>query len=190
MAPFILYNITQNFDKTDSLAFWTFTDIFEENGPGKSPFHGGFGLINADGIKKPAYWAYWLYNQLSDKIIEISDDHIITKQNEDYQIIIWNYCYYKDNFANGDRSELTETDRDNIFKNRNITVNLSIDLNGEYEQTIFTLDKSTSAFHNWVIMGAPGYPTQLEIAALKAQSKPKSSISKISEFKIKATPHK
>ena len=52
MAPFILYNITQNFGRIDSLGFWTFTDVFEENGPGKIPLHGGFGLMNADGIKK------------------------------------------------------------------------------------------------------------------------------------------
>ena len=52
MAPFILYNVSQNFGKVDSLGFWTFTDIFEENGPGKSEFHGGFGLINHNGIKK------------------------------------------------------------------------------------------------------------------------------------------
>jgi beta-xylosidase len=31
------------------MSYWTFTDIFEENGPVPSPFHGGFGLINFQG---------------------------------------------------------------------------------------------------------------------------------------------
>ena len=191
MAPFILYNITQNFGKVDSLGFWTFTDIFEENGPGKSPFHGGFGLINADGIKKPAYWAYWLLNKLGNEIIEQSENHIITKNGNDYQVIIWNYCYYKDNFANGDRSELTEANRDNVFKNKDITIDLSIHLNGEYEQTIYTLDESTSALHNWINMGAPKYPTVNQIRELKAMSKPKAETSKINTFDISETlkPH-
>ncbi|MDE6660020.1 MAG: xylann 1,4-beta-xylosidase [Eubacterium sp.] len=191
MAPFILYNITQNFGKINSLGFWTFTDIFEENGPGKSPFHGGFGLINADGIKKPAYWAYWLLNKLGNEIVEQSDNYIITKSGNDYQIIIWNYCYYKDNFANGDRSELTETSRDYVFQNKDITVDLSIDLNGEYEQTIYTLDESTSALHNWINMDAPQYPTVNQIKELKAISKPKAETSKINLFDISETlkPH-
>lgn len=184
MAPFILYNITQNFGKIDSLGFWTFTDIFEENGPGKNPFHGGFGLINADGIKKPAFWAYWLLNKLGDEIVEQSDEYITTKRDSDYQVIIWNYCYYKDNFANGDRSELTETDRDNVFKNRDITIDLSIDLKGEYTQTVYTLDESTSALHNWIKMGAPSYPTQQQIKMLREQSLPIENTSVVTDFNI------
>lgn len=191
MAPFILYNITQNFGKVNSLGFWTFTDIFEENGPGKSPFHGGFGLINADGIKKPAFWSYWLLNKLGDEIVEQSDEYIITKSGSDYQVIIWNYCYYKDNFANGDRSELTEISRDNVFKNEDITIDLSIDLKGEYTQTVCTLDESTSALHNWIKMGAPAYPTVNQINNLKSISKPKAENCKISSFNIseKLMPH-
>ena len=33
------------------MSYWTFTDIFEENGPAPTPFHGGFGLLNLQGIK-------------------------------------------------------------------------------------------------------------------------------------------
>lgn len=191
MAPFILYNITQNFGKIDSLGFWTFTDVFEENGPGKIPFHGGFGLINADGIKKPSYWAYWFLNKLGEDIVELSDNHVVTKQGNDYQVLIWNYCYYKDNFADGDRSELSETDRDKVFENKEITINLSIDLSGEYNQTLYTLNESTSAFHNWVKMGAPQYPTPSQIDKLKAISKPKIETSKVNAFAISETlrPH-
>lgn len=114
-APFILYNISQNFGKVDSLAYWAFTDIFEENGPGEQPFHGGFGLINANGIKKPSYWAYWLLSRLGGEIVETAEDHIIAKDNGSYQVIIWNYCYYTDDFATGDRSRLTLLDRDGVF---------------------------------------------------------------------------
>lgn len=191
MAPFILYNITQNFGKINSLGFWTFTDIFEENGPGKSPFHGGFGLINADGIKKPAYWAYWMLNKLGNEIVEQSDNHIITKSGNDYQVIIWNYCYYKDNFANGDRSELTETSRDNVFKNEDVTIDLSIELNSKYKQTIYILDKNTSAFHTWIKMEAPQYPAQKQIKELKEKSQPLKEVGIIDNFRINDTlnPH-
>lgn len=182
MAPFILYNLTQNFNKIDSLAFWTFTDVFEENGPGLIPFHGGFGLINADNIKKPAYWAYWLINKLGDDVVEISDNYIITKQDDALQIIIWNYCYYTDEFAGGDRSKLTDITREDVFNLKDITVN--IPLNDEYNATVYTLNENTSAYHNWLKIGAPTYPTQKEIEILKEQSKPireEQTLSSISE---------
>ena len=66
MASFILYNITYNFGKVNSPGFWTFTDIFEENGSGLIPFHGDFGLINVNNIKKPSYWAYYFLNMLGE----------------------------------------------------------------------------------------------------------------------------
>lgn len=48
----------------DSLAYWTFTDIFEEGGAGIGPFHGGFGLINEQGIHKPTFHVFNMLNRL------------------------------------------------------------------------------------------------------------------------------
>lgn len=187
MAPFILYNITQNFGKIDSLGFWTFTDVFEENGPGTIPFHGGFGLINAEGIKKPSYWAYWLLDKLGDNITEITDNFIITKQNDEYRIIIWNYSYYTDEFANGNRKRLTDTERDAVFNLKNIEINITLD--GTYTGTVYTLDESTCAYHNWLRINAPEYPTQNEINILKANSKPKKEQITLSDITEILKPH-
>lgn len=171
MASFILYNITYNFGKVNSPGFWTFTDIFEENGSGLIPFHGGFGLINVNNIKKPSYWAYYFLNMLGDEIVRIDDNYIITRQGDEYRIIIWNYCYYTDEFADGDRSKLTDTARDDVFKLKDIDI--QIDLGAEGTGIVYTLGESTSAYHNWLKLGAPQYPTATEIIKLKEQSVPK-----------------
>ena len=57
------------------MSYWTFTDIFEESGPAATPFEGGFGLINMEGIKKPAFFAYSFLNQLGDEELVNQDDH-------------------------------------------------------------------------------------------------------------------
>ena len=190
-APFLLYNITQNFNKVDSLGYWAFTDIFEENGPGEDEFHGGFGLITNNGLKKPSYWAYYFLSKLGDEIVEISDRHVITKQGENYQIIIWNYCYYTDEFAKGDRSKLSLTDRDNVFEVKDEKFNISLNLDGEYKLTEYTLDKDTSALHNWVKLGAPKYPSRNDILILDAISQPKVTAGSTKDFNIDITlkPH-
>jgi xylan 1,4-beta-xylosidase len=54
-AAFILDKIKGTENYVNSLSYWVFTDIFEENGPRWTPFHGGFGMLNYQGIKKPAY---------------------------------------------------------------------------------------------------------------------------------------
>jgi xylan 1,4-beta-xylosidase len=53
-AAFILEQLRRT-EAVSSMSHWTFTDVFEENGPPARPFHGGFGLINYEGIRKPAF---------------------------------------------------------------------------------------------------------------------------------------
>jgi len=63
-APYILEQLKQTEQGIASMSYWVFTDIFEENGPPPVPFHGGFGLLTFQGIKKPAYFAYQFLNRL------------------------------------------------------------------------------------------------------------------------------
>lgn len=186
-APFILYNITRNLEKINSLAYWVFTDIFEENGPGLYPFHGGFGLINADGIKKPSYWAYLFLSRLGDEVLEIGENYIICSKDDEIEVIMWNYCYYKDDFASGDRSRLSLLSRDDVFENRTITLSIKLDLDGQHEAKIYTLDESASALHNWIKAGGKQYLRKDEIEALKAESSPRIEIKTMTASTIEET---
>src|SRR5262245_56516191 len=51
----------------EAYAFWTFTDIFEENYFPSVPFHGGFGLLNLHGVPKPAYRAFERLRRLGEE---------------------------------------------------------------------------------------------------------------------------
>jgi Beta-xylosidase len=174
MAPFILYNCTQCIGLVSSLAFWDFTDIFEENGPGESLFHGGFGLINVQGIKKPSYHAYKFLSQLGNELLYNDENCIVTRSNDNYQILLWNFCYYKDNFARGDRSSLSLHNRDEVFRDKKLDLKICIsNLQGRFKEHVFKLGKEYgSALHNWYDMGAPESPTKAQINLLKENSVP------------------
>jgi xylan 1,4-beta-xylosidase len=62
-------------DVVDAYSYWTFTDIFEENYFPSVPFHGGFGLLNLHGIRKPIYHAFAFVAQLGKAHIGIEQDH-------------------------------------------------------------------------------------------------------------------
>ena len=83
---------------------------------------------------------------LGDEILEIAEDHILTKQKENYQLLMWNYCDYTEAFAKGDRSCLSLLDRDGAFDEKPACVRANVPLKGHYLQTVYTLDKSTSGF--------------------------------------------
>jgi xylan 1,4-beta-xylosidase len=65
-ATFIVKTNLESIGLADSLFYWTFTDVFEENRNTDLIFHGGFGLINYQEIVKPAFHAYRFMNELGD----------------------------------------------------------------------------------------------------------------------------
>jgi xylan 1,4-beta-xylosidase len=65
-AAYVLQKLKQVGDAAQSMSYWVFTDIFEESSPRFTPFHGGFGLLNIQGINKPAFYAYQFLNRLGD----------------------------------------------------------------------------------------------------------------------------
>jgi xylan 1,4-beta-xylosidase len=55
------------------MSYWTYSDLFEEPGPPPTPFHGGFGLMNREGIRKPAWFAYRYLHALRGKALATGD---------------------------------------------------------------------------------------------------------------------
>src|SRR5439155_24380607 len=91
-APYILSKLKGAEGYAESMSYWTFTDIFEENGPVPSPFHGGFGLVNFQGLRKPAFYAYQFLNRLGDVEIASSDsDSWACRDARGAQLLFWNY---------------------------------------------------------------------------------------------------
>jgi xylan 1,4-beta-xylosidase len=90
-APYILEQFKHTEHGIASMSYWTFTDIFEENGPPMRPFHGGFGLLNFEGIKKPAYFAYQFLNQLGSNELQNSDaaSWVCRDDKGGAQILLW-----------------------------------------------------------------------------------------------------
>lgn len=62
-------------DVVDAYSYWTFTDIFEENYFPSVPFHGGFGLMNLHGIKKPIYHAFAMVAKLGGQHFPVEQTH-------------------------------------------------------------------------------------------------------------------
>jgi xylan 1,4-beta-xylosidase len=74
------------------MSWWTFSDVFEEDGPKKEPFDGGFGLIAMGGIKKPSYVAFSLLHELgSQRIANDASDVLVTQKDDGtFALALWN----------------------------------------------------------------------------------------------------
>ena len=72
-APYILTKLKASQGLAQGMSYWTYSDLFEEPGPPTAPFQGGFGLLNPQGIRKPAYFAYKYLHALRGESINTTD---------------------------------------------------------------------------------------------------------------------
>jgi xylan 1,4-beta-xylosidase len=153
MGPWMADTIRQCDGLTDMMSYWTFSDVFEEQGVVKRPFYGGYGLIAEDGLPKPALNAFQMLHHLGDvRIPESADDILVTRRKDgSFVIAVWNLS----------AAETTGEPKE---------VNLEFDsLEGNHRATVYRLDADHGSLTSaYVAMGSPAYPTQAQIQTLKA----------------------
>jgi xylan 1,4-beta-xylosidase len=136
----------------DMLSFWTFSDVFEENGPGLEPFNGSFGLIALGGIKKPSYSAFALLHKLGqERISQDPDNNVLVTRHEDgsLAIVAWN-------LVDPDKKGNTRTVE---FQIQGVPARSRVNVrraDAEHGNTL-------AAYKH---MGSPRYPTQAQILDL------------------------
>lgn len=93
MGPWLANTIRLCDGLTESMSYWTFSDVFEEAGVVRSPFYGGFGLVAADGIPKAALNAFRALHHLGDRRLPVaSASALATEDRHELAIAVWNYA--------------------------------------------------------------------------------------------------
>ena len=154
MGPWLADTIRQCDGLVDVMSYWTFSDVFEEQGVVKTPFYGGFGLIAAGGIPKPAYVAFELLHKLGNQRLALAAESALLTRRSDGALVLalWNYSP-----AGQSDSLKSVTLR---FKNSNIR-----------SASIWRVDAEHSDVHRaYAQLGEPRYPTQAQIQKLRAAS--------------------
>jgi xylan 1,4-beta-xylosidase len=169
-APYILEQFKNSGNGISSMSYWVFTDIFEENGPPMTPFHGGFGLLNFQGIKKPAYFAYQFMNRLGATELKNADAQswVCRDANGGAQILLWDLSRVAD----------ATIPNQNIFRKLqpakakgSVAVNLTNVPPGNYRLALRQIgfDKN-DAYSAYLEMNAPPQLTRAQEKYLRAEA--------------------
>jgi xylan 1,4-beta-xylosidase len=91
-TPYILTKLKGSQGLLQGMSYWTYTDLFEEPGPPTAPFQGGYGLLNPQGIRKPAFFAYKYLHALQGDSIKTSDPQaMLSTQDGNVAAVIWDF---------------------------------------------------------------------------------------------------
>ena len=151
MGPWLADTVRQCDGMVSMMSYWTFSDVFEEQGVVKTPFYGGYGLIAAGGIPKPAFNAFKLLHKLGDERIALDADSALLTRRSDGTLVVavWNYA----------PPGQAGSPRTLTLKVKNATPRRA---------TISRIDSEHGDFHAlYEKIGSPRYPTPAQIRDLR-----------------------
>ena len=91
-APYILTKLKTVEGVAQGMSYWTYSDLFEEPGPPTKSFEGGFGLMNRDGIRKPAWFVYKYLHMLKGNEIPAADPQVWASADHDtVNAVVWDF---------------------------------------------------------------------------------------------------
>ena len=141
-------------DVADGYSYWTFGDVFEEQGIPNRPFHGGFGMMANGGIPKPTLWTFAFFANLKGECV-LRNEHAVIVRWEDggYEAVLWNLC--------GEN----ETE--------NLELSLVFPMEGDSAALVDLVDGETcNPLACWHRMGEPADLTGEQLAFLRAAGQP------------------
>ncbi|MHB8540052.1 MAG: GH39 family glycosyl hydrolase [Candidatus Acidiferrales bacterium] len=156
MGPWLADTVRQCDGLVNMLSYWTFSDVFDEQGVIKKPFYGGFGLVAEGGVPKPSFNAFRLLHMLGTERIPVASDSVLATRHKDgsLAIAVWNYSPARSAGAP-----------------KQITLQFS-GLKGKRHVTIYRLDADHgNALPAYAGMGSPASPTQQQYQTLKAAAR-------------------
>ena len=198
-AAFITKNIIDNLDETDSFGYWFCSDISGELKDSKNLLYGDMGLISANGINKPGFYAYEMLSKLGNDLVQKGDGYIITKKSSyNYEIITYNYKHFDYFYCLKKETQVSLEQYYSIYEN-NENLNLNISLkgikNGRYRIKKYIINREHgSIFDEWLNMNAIYNIKKDEIDYLKQICIPKQTVfytEGIEELKLESSlsPH-
>ncbi|MDR0656206.1 MAG: hypothetical protein LBG22_07825 [Treponema sp.] len=163
-SSFITKTVLDNRGLVSGYSFWTFCDIFEEQGQDSRAFHGQFGLITQHGIPKASFRAFELLHRLGGNIYTAA-----SVQNADQGTV----DIYAAEKAEVKAIQLLAVNHHSLghpINDEQVKARLTgcpSCVRAEIERVDET---HANAFGLWQKMGSPDYLTEAQIFTLKAAS--------------------
>jgi len=151
MGPWLADTIRQCDGLVNIMSYWSFSDVFEEQGVVKTPFYGGYGLIAEDDIPKPAFNAFKLLHKLGEERIQLNSDFALLTRRKDGTLVlaVWNYAAPEE--AGSPK-----------------TISLRLENTKVSRALISRVDRDHGDVHStYEKMGSPNYPTHQQIQELR-----------------------
>ncbi len=175
---YIVRTVLQHYDLLESFCHWSLTDLHWELPPAQETFHGGMGFFTRDGMKKPAYYAYYFLSRLEDILVHQEEGCYMTRNEEGtrFSLLLYHYQHYSSSYAEGINFTASFSERYLAFPSASaVSMSFSfLDIkDGSYLMTEQYVNRNSgSVFDQWLRMGGVELRTKEELDTLSSLSVP------------------
>jgi xylan 1,4-beta-xylosidase len=159
-AAYVAWVIAHMDSVFDSYSYWTFSDVFEECGVASAPFHGGFGLVTEDGVRKPTFFAFAFAAQLGETVHHRSDTAFVTSRADGtIAALLYNPC-------------LTDGSNEPV----EIVLDVAVPWQDATVVTREVNDDVGTGFTVWKSLGRPRYPSEAQMDLIRRAQYPRQAV--------------
>jgi xylan 1,4-beta-xylosidase len=171
---FIAHTIKSTIGLADMMSYWTFSNVFEEQGVPKNFLNNAFGLLGMRGVPRPSYYTFTLLHKLGDVQLNSDEGPILATRRKDgsLAILVWNLIPQPPGQHSAMGDPLVQSSMSYETKGEDLSLKLALDgLHPHARVSITRVDHTSGDFHRaYEAMGSPAYPTTEQIAELKQKS--------------------
>ncbi len=166
-AAYVLQKLKQVGNAAQSMSYWVFTDIFEESAPRFTPFHGGFGMLNIQGINKPVFYAYQFLNHLGKtELINVDKMSWACKDEKgNIQVLAYDFTFTLPDSVNDQAFYIRDLPSKDKGK---LSVNISGAPEGNYSLEVYKVGyRCNDAYTTYFDLGRPNQLTKQQVEQIK-----------------------
>lgn len=159
-AAFAVRLLAEVSQEADAFAYWCLSDVYDQVGYGREAFHGGYGLLSLQGLRKPTYHAFELLARLGTERVHLEGDgldsfrHAIVTAPAAGRAQVLVYAY--------DHAD------EPVPRSATVTVDLP---SGARPGRLYRIDSTeNNVLARWRDLGAPAYLSRAQTAVLAADN--------------------
>lgn len=173
MSAFLVKNILELCGEVDEITYSSLIDIPRKQNSTQL-FNGGSGLVSEDGIQKSSYYAFYLLAKLGREFLGRGNGYFVTRRSRrSIQVVLYHYIHFNRDYRRMTPEIVARSPGGQIFESydyKDFSVCLT-NLHGQFTAKIYRINSlSSSAYDEWLRMGAPGQCYWEEIECLKGKS--------------------
>jgi len=158
-AAFIARLLGDVSQEADFFSYWCLSDIYDQVGYGREAFFGGYGLLNLQGLRKPAYHAFELLAKLGTERVATSGEELDATCNA---IVT----------TSGNRAQILVYASEHDDQPQRQSIEVAVDVpRGTFAGKLYRIDSiENNVITRWRELGAPAYLSRQQTKELAADN--------------------